>query len=275
MKKAISISFAIFIGIGLLSFKSGKEQPLDTCKCFEQKFALVPAGSVVIDGHETEVEGFYISKTEIANYQYNRFVQEVAASGNEEFLKKIRPSGSQWEAVCCNKPLVISYINSPDYSLHPAVNISYEGAVEYCKWLTAKANKEAKNGLMYECRLPSRAEWIRAAEGKLHRVAYAWGGPNIRNNQGCVLCQYNHSAAPKAVFDQNSYTVPTQSFAPNSIGLYNMNGNVAEMITERGIAVGGSWASADSEVNNQSKTTYEQPSPMIGFRPVVLIKKSN
>lgn len=273
MKKTITIFTCLFVGLTLLSFVSKKDKTFETSKCFKKKFAEVPSGSVFIDGSLSQVEGFYISKTEVANYEYNRFVQDIAASGNTELINKIKIDANQWKEVCGNKPLVLSYYNSPLYSQYPAVNMTYDGAVEYCKWLTEKANKESSNGLIYEYRLPTRLEWIRAAEGELHRIDYSWGGPNARNEKGCMLCQCNRSSEPKAVFDMNTYTSATNSYFPNSIGLYNMNGNVAEMISEKGIAVGGSWASKDTDVKNVSTMNYEKPSPMVGFRPMVVVRK--
>lgn len=272
MKKTITFFACLITGLTLLSFVSKKNKAFETSKCFKQKFALVPSGSVFIDGSETQVEGFYISKTEVANYEYNRFVQDIAASGNTELLNRIKLDANQWESICGNKPLVLSYCNSPMYSQYPAVNMTYDGAIEYCKWLTEKANKESTNGLIYEYRLPTRLEWIRAAEGEFHRIDFAWGGPNARNNKGCMLCQCNRSTEPKPVFDMTTYTSPTKSYFANSIGLYNMNGNVAELISEKGVAVGGSWASKDTEVKNLSVMSYEKPSPLVGFRPIVVVK---
>ena len=261
------------LGFILLSFDAKKKSSVENSKCFKSQFALVPEGEVVVDGTSSFVNEFYISKTEVANYQYNSFVQSVAASGNSELLAKVKVDAENWEKVCSNHPLVVSYVNSPDYSLHPAVNVSYEGAVAYCQWLTDRANASAPDGVTYEYRLPTREEWVRAAEGKYHRLDYAWGGPAVKNAKGCALCQYNRSTEPRALFERTSYTSPAKSYSPNSIGVYNMNGNAAEMISEKGIAVGGSWASKADEVKNLSTMHYDGSSPLIGFRPVLVIKK--
>lgn len=65
---------------------------------------------------------------------------------------------------------------------------------------------------------------------------------------------------------------PSQSFYPNDWGLYNMSGNVAEMISEKGIAMGGSWHDTGYDVRTESAQSYTDASPLIGFRPV-LVKK--
>ncbi|MEI8201577.1 MAG: hypothetical protein WCH34_01100 [Bacteroidota bacterium] len=51
-------------------------------------------------------------------------------------------------------------------------------------------------------------------------------------------------------------------------GIYNMCGNVAEMVAEKGIAVGGSWKDTGYDVRIESTINYSEPSPSIGFRPV-------
>ncbi|MFT6815460.1 MAG: hypothetical protein ACJAZ3_001370 [Sphingobacteriales bacterium] len=66
-------------------------------------------------------------------------------------------------------------------------------------------------------------------------------------------------------------TAPAKSYLPNDFGLYNTNGNVAEMISEKGIALGGSWNSLGFDVRCESEMTYDLPTPEIGFRPIIVI----
>ena len=62
---------------------------------------------------------------------------------------------------------------------------------------------------------------------------------------------------------------PSESYWPNEYGIYNLNGNVAEMIAEDGIAVGGSWQNTGYDVRIESKNTYTNPNPLTGFRVVM------
>ncbi|MBK8290913.1 MAG: SUMF1/EgtB/PvdO family nonheme iron enzyme [Flammeovirgaceae bacterium] len=59
---------------------------------------------------------------------------------------------------------------------------------------------------------------------------------------------------------------PTKSYFPNDIGLYDVVGNVAEMINEKGKACGGSWNQSPSESTMRSVSIYENPDPAVGFR---------
>jgi formylglycine-generating enzyme required for sulfatase activity len=72
--------------------------------------------------------------------------------------------------------------------------------------------------------------------------------------------------------DYSDVTAPVKSYWPNAFGVYNLNGNVAEMIAEKGIALGGSWRDTGYDVRSSSETTYKEPSPSIGFRMVLTVE---
>jgi hypothetical protein len=52
-----------------------------------------------------------------------------------------------------------------------------------------------------------------------------------------------------------------------------MCGNAAEMINEKGIAVGGSWNDYGGDIHILSFTNYKGPAPTVGFRPVILVRE--
>ena len=55
-----------------------------------------------------------------------------------------------------------------------------------------------------------------------------------------------------------------------------MSGNAAEMVVENGIAKGGSFNDIGDEVKIGSIKRYNQPSPEIGFRPLMeILEKGN
>ncbi len=59
---------------------------------------------------------------------------------------------------------------------------------------------------------------------------------------------------------------PTKTYFPNDVGLYDVVGNVAEMISEKGKACGGSWNHPPSESTIRSVNAYSNPDAAIGFR---------
>jgi formylglycine-generating enzyme required for sulfatase activity len=74
--------------------------------------------------------------------------------------------------------------------------------------------------------------------------------------------------------DNADVTAPVNSYAPNALGIYNLNGNVAEMTSEA-LACGGSWSSPGYDVRNESTVSLEGATPTIGFRPVLTFSPKN
>jgi formylglycine-generating enzyme required for sulfatase activity len=58
----------------------------------------------------------------------------------------------------------------------------------------------------------------------------------------------------------------TATYFPNGVGLYDVVGNVAEMINEEGKACGGSWNDPPKASTIHSVKLYRQPDDTIGFR---------
>jgi formylglycine-generating enzyme required for sulfatase activity len=58
----------------------------------------------------------------------------------------------------------------------------------------------------------------------------------------------------------------TACYFPNGFGLYDVVGNVAEMVDEFGKAVGGSWNEPPSQATIHSIKNYKKPGDTVGFR---------
>ncbi len=95
------------------------------------------------------------------------------------------------------------------YEKKPTVCISWQSAQELGKVLS-------KSPSVVVYRLPTEAEWEKAARGSLLDKTYTWGDAPPDNSR----CDFNR-------FDDFSIR-PMQSFAPNGYGLYAMCGGVWE-----------------------------------------------
>ncbi|MCW5912262.1 MAG: SUMF1/EgtB/PvdO family nonheme iron enzyme [Cyclobacteriaceae bacterium] len=67
-------------------------------------------------------------------------------------------------------------------------------------------------------------------------------------------------------YDGFAMMAPAKSYFPNDIGLYDVVGNVAEMINEKGKACGGSWNHSPAESTIRSVNAYTNPEAAVGFR---------
>lgn len=105
---------------------------------------------------------------------------------------------------------------------HPALNVSWEDAQAYARWLNSKVP-----GAPY--RLPSEAEWEYAARaGSTGR--YSWGdsASHEHANYGKDGCCGGEVKGR----DQWEFTAPVGSFPPNDFGLHDMSGNLWEVVDD-------------------------------------------
>jgi len=140
--------------------------------------------------HRVYLNGYRIYKNEVTNEQFARFVSATGYRAEGDWKVKAK-SGR---------------------NLHPVVNVSWNDAEKYCKWAGG--------------RLPTEAEWEKAARGKDGRV-YPWGNTWERNR-----CNWLQSPKVPGMTDSSgsSGTAPVGSF-PKGVspyGLHDMAGNVME-----------------------------------------------
>ncbi|MGB0418721.1 MAG: formylglycine-generating enzyme family protein [Opitutales bacterium] len=104
---------------------------------------------------------------------------------------------------------------------HPVVNVTPEDAAAYAQWRGK--------------RLPTEAEWERAARGGLERQPFVWG--ELFAPQGVDVWMANIWQGPwpyqNTRLDGFQLTAPVASFPPNDFGLYDMAGNVWEIVADR------------------------------------------
>ncbi|MFK7922753.1 MAG: SUMF1/EgtB/PvdO family nonheme iron enzyme [Bacteroidia bacterium] len=193
-------------------------------------------------------------------------------------------------------PFVENYFIHPAFNNYPVLNISHQCAQAYCDWLTERFHEMAKRPFKQVVfRLPTESEWESAAQGGNAEAVFPWEAQgsswlssplqdkkgryqaNFLNiNQIAIVSIDSDSSLKlspevvqlqKAGHDMYTFMAPVKSFKANPIGLYNMAGNVAEMVQKPGISKGGSWYQTAYHLQINSSDLYEGPSPMLGFRP--------
>ena len=171
---------------------------------FPQDMVLIPAGEFLMGGNDNDaldnekpqhivhIEAFYMDMYEITNAEYKKFID-----ANPDWQKNNIPStyhnGDYLRLWKGN-----DYPKDKDY--HPVVYVSWYAAMAYAQW-TSK-------------RLPTEAEWEKAARGGLNKKIYPWG--NFRNPSKANYGNYVRESTPVG------------SYSPNDYGLYDVSGNVWE-----------------------------------------------
>lgn len=225
-------------------------------------------------------QNLFASETELTNEEYEMFLMDLVKNREFDMLQTCQVHKTDWISLLPEglRSLPDSKLfanGNPDMPDMPVVNISHEAAEKYCQWITTVYNNapERKKFKKVVFRLPTADEWMEAANGGRQGVAYPWGGYFIRNSKGCFLANYNVEFEPGAYgptgannTDGGYFTVPVASYFPNDLGMYNISGNVAEMIDQPGKTKGGSWM--DIAYYGQITTVHDQeaPSPAVGFR---------
>ncbi len=116
---------------------------------------------------------------------------------------------------------------------HPAVNVSWDDASAFCRWLTAIERDKGLIESTSEYRLPTDMEWSIAVglndeivgtpnrKDKVVTGVYPWG---VEWPPPFGAGNYD----PTLGVDLFNCTSPVRTFAPNPAGLYDMGGNVAQ-----------------------------------------------
>jgi formylglycine-generating enzyme required for sulfatase activity len=286
MKYNLFVGFAILSVFVLISAQVvDKKAQKNTAKALNDNYSLISADSLI--EHD-----FIIFKTEVSNFEYKAFLSDLKQSGDLEKYERAKIDTSRWsDEKWTNKAYETYYHSHIAYRDFPVVNISKEGAELFCQWVSEKVNNSLGESAKLVFRLPTQREWIKAAKGKLVASSYAWSGTQLIDKEGNSRCNFLNFGSECITRDENGklginlnaynnysptidhsdVTAPVKSYWPNAYDLYNMNGNVAELIADKSVVVGGSWNDPGYDVRNESERPYLGASRTVGFRMVATV----
>lgn len=175
-----------------------------------------------IPQHKVYLKAYLIGKYLVTNKEFAQFIRETGYLTTAERLENgfvFNPNFNEVKGANWKHPFGPNS-NIKDKDTHPAVQVSWDDAQEYCKWLSVKTNND--------CRLPTEAEWEKAARGTDGRI-FPWG-----NNWNPAICNVEYRIKD---------TTPIGFFSPASdspYGCADMGGNVFQW-TSTTIGVKEPW----------------------------------
>jgi len=176
------------------------------------EMALIPAGSFIMGSaegepdehppHEVYIDAFYMDRYPVTNAEYAEFLNIFGnqKEGGEKWLDT--DSLFSWW-LCKIREKDSEFAPKNGYENHPAVKVSWYGAMAYARW-------KGK-------RLPTEAEWEKAARGGLPGRKYVFG---------------NSLTPDQANIGWYFASRPVGSYASNGYGLYDMVAQVWEWCSD-------------------------------------------
>jgi formylglycine-generating enzyme required for sulfatase activity len=187
----------------------------------------IPAGPFVMgaeDGDENErpehpvfLEAYALGVAPVTQAEYARFIRDTGwrPPGVWELPSIVRPARAE-EFKRLAAPYWWMGADPPaGRDDHPVVLVTFEDARAYCRWLTEHT------GRLF--RLPTEAEWEKAARGGLAGCRYPWGDE-------IDVSKANFTSAPGQRAARG--TMPCRSYPPNGLGAFDMAGNAWNWVSD-------------------------------------------
>ena len=281
--KQLWINWGVLSCFLLLLISQTWSQPAEIIAKLESKG--YPPGTIRID------ENLYMDEVEITNLDWKEYLYFLEQDSSQKVWKSMIPDTtifSKGNKMVKHLHLDPSerfvhyktYYDNPLHQMFPVLGVSHKQATKYCAWRSDLVNQQlqaivskkkswrkllGKDELTLVYRLPTAEEWEWAALGELDSLEFPMGYAEeqldmLRFKENPLKDgNFAHEGIP---FVEHVY----KNSPPNSLGLYGMMGNVAEMTEEKGIAKGGAFIHSKFRARASDIFQYKEPSHWLGFR---------
>lgn len=161
--------------------------------------------------HRVKVNDFQLSKHEITNAQFCKFLNDIEANPGGSYY------GYEYIDIGDDKCNIIyrdnEFFVKKGKKNHPVIEVTWYGAKAFCHWADG--------------RLPTEAEWEYAARGGDTQENYIYSGSDTLKKAGWFKGNYYTKKESKK-FIYRKGTLPVGQKKPNKLGLHDMSGNVWE-----------------------------------------------
>ncbi len=174
---------------------------------------------------------FFLGVYNVTRGQFRQFVRDTGYKTDAEKGKK--PGAYGWnpdkKEFGFNEKYSWRNAGFEQTDEHPVVNVSWNDAVAFCKWLSRKEGKTY--------RLPTEAEWEYACRAGTATRYYSGDDPETLAKVANVAdatfkAKFPHWRYTIKANDGYVFTAPVGSFKPNAFALYDMHGNASQLCSD-------------------------------------------
>ncbi|MFN5169071.1 MAG: formylglycine-generating enzyme family protein [Cyclobacteriaceae bacterium] len=228
----------------------------------------------------------YVAETETTTTQWVEFIKyqaEAEALAAEDSVLVINPFNSCVRQMFFDKRAFYrdttykdskgrKILSQVQCSRLPITGITFEQAQAYCDYLNSSRNIEFYPYPTFRLATPEEMAAIQQ-QSALPAKEMAAGV----NDKGCMLLNYRHNSWCESnigIKAEYGYAVPlpVRFFFPSNDGLWDVFGNVAEMTSEKGVAMGGSCKDVIADCQPGARNNYDGPAYWLGFRVVAELR---